>query len=514
MPKTKRWNSVISILAVLWMLSSASFLGTAQSDWRQVNEDGFGFAPSGSSVMGTELVASGNILLAHNGDGVFQMDDALCAVWRKISPPATTAFAVLDGFLYGLNASGSLYWIQAGADPSTSSNWHQVISYGVPGGASPQPKAVFKGDVYGIHRIYNAATGGYTFEIWRSPDLGASAMTWTKVVANGFGDPQNNRDIDFVGVYNGRIYAGTQTLQGQFGDTAKYVGGGTEIWESTTGNLGSWSQINVDGFGTEVSQPITGLKLRTNRVIGCWAVYKGQLYVGTKSHVGAEVWRYNGAGLNGWQNVTPPGAGPNPIFSAPGRNNAMLVYQNDLYLAEGVDGGRLLRYDGTTWTTLVNAPNPFHPKNVGLTSLAEAGNHLYVSTQKSVGLGAVKGDQIWGYPFPFYVAAVACEGPKTLFPQAERVPGHLIELLVVPDISGTWLSLFGVQYSIIQNGAEFTWSAPSIHEAGTGTVSGTKINASWSGDLGNGAATGTVTIATGNFATMIQWANGNVFVRP
>jgi len=503
------WRCAVAVACLL----AVSIGGMAQVNWRQVNEDGFGLSPSGSSQVGTELVAFGNLLLAYNDTGVYQLDDPLCSRWKKINPPVTGSFVVLGSYLFGLDLALNLYRMALGSDPGIFANWHSVTSIGLPGGADPFPMALFNGNVYGVRRFYNNPTGGWAFEIWRSPSLGQNTMTWTKVVNNSFGDPQNNRDADFIGVYNGHIYVGTEALKGLFGDTAQYVGGGSEIWESSSGGLGTWTQVNQDGFGTEVSQPVSGLKLRTNRVIGCWAVYKGYLYVGTKSHLGAEVWRYNGTGKSGWQNVTPPGAGPSPFLSSPGRNNAMIVYQNYLYQAEGVEGGRLLRYDGSSWSVVVTGPNPFHPQNMGLTSLAVAGTSLYVSTQKSVGLGATQGDQVWGYPFPFAVAAIACEGPKTLLPRVE-IP-KMVQFLpvLIPDVSGAWHSLYGIQYQVSQTGASFTWYAAGIHETGSGTITGSQISASWSGDLGNGAATGKITTGASNVATLIQWANGNIFYR-
>lgn len=504
------WRYTVVVACLL----ASSIGGLAQVNWHQVNEDGFGLPPSGSSQVGTELVAFGNVLLAYNDSGVYQLNDPLCAVWKKITPPVSGSFVVLGSYLFGLDSGLNLHRIAFGSDPNISANWHQVTSVGLPGGADPFPMALFNGNVYGVYRFYNYQSGGWAFEIWRSPSLGQNTMIWTKVVDNSFGDPQNNRDADFIGVYNGHIYVGTEALKGLFGDTTQYVGGGSEIWESPSGNLGTWTQVNADGFGTEVSEPISGLKLRTNRVIGCWAVYKGWLYVGTKSHLGAEVWRYNGTGKSGWQNVTPAGAGPDPFFSSPGRNNAMVVYQNDLYLAEGVAGGRLLRYDGAKWSEEVAGPNPFHAQNMGLSSLAMVGGtKLYVSTQKSIGLGATQGDQVWGYPFPSLVAAIACEGPKTLLPQLEIPKGiHLLPILI-PDISGTWHSLFGIQYQVSQTGSSFTWYAAGIHETGSGTITGNQISASWKGDLGSGAATGKITTGANNVATLIQWANGNTFFR-
>ncbi|MDD5645742.1 MAG: hypothetical protein PHW86_01060 [Candidatus Bipolaricaulis sp.] len=488
----------------------------AQANWHQVNEDGFGLPASASSQLGTELVAFGDVLLAYCDSGVYQLKDPLCAVWKKIAPPASTGFVRLGSCLFGVGPSGGLYWIALGSDPDISVNWHPVTSIGLPAGAAPSPMALFNGNVYGVTRFYNSPTGGWAFEIWRSPNLGQNVMTWTKVVDNSFGDPENNRDVNFIGVYNGRIYVGTESLRGVFGDTAQYVGGGVEIWESPSGDPGTWTQVNTDGFGTEVLQPISGLTLRTNQIIGCWVVYNGWLYIGTKSHLGAEVWRYNGTGKSGWQNVTPPSAGPDPVFSTPGRNNAMAVYQNSLYLAEGFPSGNLLRYDGNHWSVEVAGPSPFDPTNIGLTALAVVGTDLYVSTKKSIGLGATQGDEVWGYPFPPFVAtAIACQGPKTLLWWPE-IPKGIIEKVQpawIPNISGAWHSLFGIDYQVTQTGAGFTWYAAAIHETGTGTITGNQVSASWNGDLGSGSATGTITVGPDNVATLIQWSNGSTFFR-
>ncbi len=169
-----------------------------------------------------------------------------------------TPYAVCAGE-FGPSArsnSKGLYRIMQG-QAFTQANWVEVSSFGTPGGADPVPLVLFNGRVYGVY--YPEGSG--TFEIWHSPDYGKTAMTWTRVVASGFGAPQNH-------------------------------------------------------------------------------------YLGTKSHYGAEVWRYNGLGKSGWTNVTPSWAGVSVLMPSPGRNTAMAVYGNELYLAEGFPTGNLARYNG------------------------------------------------------------------------------------------------------------------------------------------------------------------------
>jgi hypothetical protein len=45
----------------------------------------------------------------------------------------------------------------------------------------------------------------------------------------------------------------------------------------------------------------------------------------------------------------------------------------------------------------------------------------------------------------------------------------------VPNLTGQWNSNIGVVYEIQQSGNNFTWSAPSLNQSGTGTISGTSV---------------------------------------
>lgn len=421
---------LVSILFLMW-LSMGQGLSATPSGWYQVNKDGFGsLGPTSQGT--TELFVFDGSLFAHSSGELFRMiivpllGGQSCVEWNYITS-ASGPVASLGGYLYGQDSSGALWWTQQGVSTG-SINWNQVTSTGLPAGVSPMPVAVFNGQVYGV---YDA---GQSFEIWRSPDIGKTVMNWKKVVANSFGDPQNNQDIDFMGVFNGKIYAGTHTLKGMFGNPQSYISGGVEIWESATGNLGSWMQINIDGFGTETMVPSLGKKIRTNQAIGSWAVYQGYLYIGTKNHFGAEIWRYDGKGKSGWTNVTPPWGGLGLVIGNANwkalRFESMTVFQSSLYVAEGFPSGRLAKYDGTNWSVVVVGPSPFSSENRGLGSLAVLDTRLYVSTSKH---GSAKwGDQVWGYPFTQHPGScVPLSLPDLrVLPPVIRWPGsdHLIEL--------------------------------------------------------------------------------------
>lgn len=390
-----------ALLVFLSLVASARFPSqpllpsafAAPQDWRQVNEDGFGHPATDG---GTELVVFGEELYAQNEDGLFRMEDPDAKKWQEVTTPAapgSSALSALNGFLYLWN-DGKLWFAQVG-DPFTApGSWQAVTSNGLPAQRSPRPLTVFQCHVYGI-----TGGGSEPFTIWRSPDLGQTTMQWQAVVANSFGDPGNNQDIDFLGVYGGKLVAGTHTLKGVFGDPQAHASGGVEIWESATGSPESWTQVNDDGFGTEITATDTGATLRTNQVIGSWTVYAGHLYVGTKSHFGPEVWRYDGTGQGGWVNVTPPGAGPG-LITSPGRNESLAVFRDELYLAEGFPTANLAKYDGRNWSIVIDGPNPFAPENGGLQSLAVFQASLYVSTLHAPYSGVTRGDQVWAHTPP------------------------------------------------------------------------------------------------------------------
>ena len=371
-------------------------------NWAQINEDGFGYPPCQGAG---DLFTFGGSLFAKVDVGVFRLESLLCLRWQKVYTPALDCVPLGSHLFSSDYSAGKLWCIAVDQELGNPANWVQVTSQGTPGGAHPYPMAKFGGRVYGVLYPDN---GG--FGIWRSEDAGQPVMTWMKVVDDAFGDPDNNTALGFVAVFNGKLYAGTNTLQGVFG--AEQFQDGVEVWESPTGDLGSWKQINVDGFGTEVPSPSGQGPMRVNNVIGSWAVYrppgqsKDYLFIGTSSHWGGEVWRYDGSGLGGWMNIQ------SFVGWGPARNAAMVSYGGYLYLGEGFPGGNLARYDGS-WQVVEPGPNPFHPDNSGIAALAVRGPHLFALTVHKPYSGVTKGDQVYAYPY-YPVPAFVCE-PANLF---------------------------------------------------------------------------------------------------
>lgn len=83
------------------------------------------------------------------------------------------------------------------------------------------------------------------------------------------------------------------------------------------------------------------------------------------------------------------------------------------------------------------------------------------------------------------------------------------------SLDGRWNSSIGFQYDITQSGTTFTWNVITpVREQGRGTLSGTSVTASWSGDNGSGNASGRITETDSQGrAQRIEWSNGVVFFR-
>lgn len=372
-------------------------VSAAPAYWIQMNDDGF-FGHTATDT-NTELFVFGSDLYAYDSLGFYQMQTYPCLEWKQLTVPVAPGewtFRPLGGLLF-LSKGDQLWFITAGT-AFTKNNWVKVNSIGPAQGTSTIPMALFNGQIYAAVNT----PGKYYFDIWRSSDIGKPTMQWSQVVSNGFNDPQN-RALAFMPIFNNKIMAvTTETRTSVFGNPSGF-GSGIEVWESANGDMGSWTQVNKDGFGTEVTLMYpTKQTFRINQDAGCWAVYKGLLYIGTKTHWGAEVWRYDGTGLNGWTKVTPPWAGPCDIGCGPGRNNAMIEFENYLFLGEGFPTGALSRYDGTKWTLVADIKD-FDKSDAGFSSLATLNNKLYVATLHEPYTGnKVRGDQVWGYPFVSY----------------------------------------------------------------------------------------------------------------
>lgn len=313
----------------LWRVSE-------DTDWEQVNEDGFGNV--NNKMIWPETVFGGYLYVGcqnnYTGGGIWRSQTGDPNSWEQVVTngfgDSTNAWvdpwAVFNGYLYAgaskEEAGGSEVWRS-----SDGTTWEQVNTdgFGDPNNSGDPICMTVFGD-YLYVGTQNASTGG---EIWRTKGLGGPPfMDWEQVNTNGFGDVNNSRIWPGT-VFGNRLYVGCHN-----GDT----GGG--IWRSQTGDPDSWEQVVTDGFGDP-----------NNSECFPWVVFNDYLYAGTWNEQGCgEVWRSSDGTT--WTKVSEDGFGdPNNIGTIP------LVVLDD-YLWAGtqneVTGGEVwitsgVRVEVETW---------------------------------------------------------------------------------------------------------------------------------------------------------------------
>ncbi|PIP21635.1 MAG: hypothetical protein COX39_01780 [Candidatus Nealsonbacteria bacterium CG23_combo_of_CG06-09_8_20_14_all_40_13] len=208
-------------------------------------------------------------------------------------------------------------------------------------------------------------------EVWRT----ANGTSWEKVASGGFGDINNLWAIT-IEEFNDFLYIGTFNFNLDI-----EVGTGAEVWRSLTGDSGTWTQTNADGFGDT-----------NNFVIYMMAAYKGYLYVG--------VWYYNESsedwirfyrtsdGQN-WSQVDLSG-----LSSGSGGGSSLLmplVVNDTFWMGNSFDtGGAGLYYSSNVANWQQEGERGFgDANNIDLFAMTLFKNYLYVS------FGNNNGAQIW-----------------------------------------------------------------------------------------------------------------------
>jgi hypothetical protein len=152
-----------------------------------------------------------------------------------------------------LETNGS--WV-AVSEPGFSS------SYAIKNRALPD-MIVFSGNLYS-----GTAWGGFTGQIWRSPN----GSTWNLVVNDGFGNA-NNVGLAPFGTFKGFIYA--STIFDSNGTN------GLEIWRSPTGDPGGWQKVVTGGKGNTY-----------NYIATSFTEFSDYFYAAIENmHDGLEIWR-------------------------------------------------------------------------------------------------------------------------------------------------------------------------------------------------------------------------------
>ena len=106
------------------------------------------------------------------------------------------------------------------------------------------PLTVFGNNIYGVY--YTSST----FEIWRTPNIGATTAYWEQVVDNSLGDPKNNQLVlqRVGGFFGADAYISLAVIGGRGSTT--FVAGAALSVGCVTWTAGSWIQAHlIDRLG-------------------------------------------------------------------------------------------------------------------------------------------------------------------------------------------------------------------------------------------------------------------------
>ncbi len=271
------------------------------------------------------------------------------------------------------------------AGPDVCTPWTQVNAdaFGMDAGADQSHASeegfevvVFRGQLY----VGMEADNSYGARLWRTK-AGVTAPTgqedWEEVIADAAGRPfghpniTQNDHVDSLAVFDGHLYVSTAN-----GGSSTF---GTQVWRSATGDPGTWTRVNSDGFGDIHNTNFKDMQ-----------VFDGWLCGGTwNERTGAQVWctadgvtwaRKNADGF-GQRNVTTVWTGA--------------VYNDALYFGvqdrgdrpgESDDVARLFRtisLNGTpAWEEVYTGP----PGSYRTDLLGALDSYLYIAVRSPEGI--------------------------------------------------------------------------------------------------------------------------------
>ena len=318
--------TVITFSLVVLPISSVQAISLArQSDWQQVNTDGFGdpltVGVSALEVFDGQLYAG--VTNWDLGGQVWRLQKD--GQWTPVSDagfgsgaliPAVVDIIVFEGKLYagaGWDAAAGQVWRS-----QNGSDWTPITTdgFGHSDNIAITNFTVFKGMLYA--GTGTASTGA---QVWRSRN--GNSGSWTRV---GIDESALTGNVTGFAVFKNVLYAAIEPAGG--------LGGTIQVWRSTNGS--DWEAVTLDGFGDEFNESSGGL-----------AEFRGYLYLGTRNvETGGQIWRTKN-GLD-WEVAVGNGFGdPSNI-----KIESLLRHNGRLYAATFNDltGLQIWRSrDGTSW---------------------------------------------------------------------------------------------------------------------------------------------------------------------
>jgi hypothetical protein len=296
-------GAYLTTIGGAWGMNSIQFIGT----------------------IGVAVDSQGNVYADDSGNHRIQKYTPGVPDWKQVNINGfgninnwtARDMTVFDNYLYAATSNeiaGGEMWRTA-----DGTHWSQVNQDGFGNVSNPGVNLGQDFNGYLYAGTWNTQTGA---EMWRM----TTDLTWTQVISGGFGDV-GNALIDQVLVFSNTLYATTLNWAT-----------GTEVWKSPTGDPGSWTQSNLDGFGDGSNKDVL------------FAVFNGYLYAATYSWGSTELWRTNDG--TSWNQVNTDG------FGDPNNSSASIFTFNGYLYAlsyKGNTGSQVWRCaacDGSDWTQL------------------------------------------------------------------------------------------------------------------------------------------------------------------
>lgn len=298
-----------SLGARLWRTKAGEVIATAQADWEEVSSVGgvpaFGDAANNDHIDSIQSFA-GHIYVSTamrsgdptpDGTELWRSATGAADSWTQVNANgfgdtqnvnfkdmAVIRVGVTDYLCGGTGhegTTGTEVWCSSDGTTWTQQNTN---GFGQPATALDiliGSTAVYGGRLYAGTTRFNLDTFAQVpGAVWRTVNTSVTPWTWEQVFA-----ADTNERVDILGVYGGHVYA------------AFNGGGGTEIWRSATGDSGTWSQVNSDGFGNANNG---------RAIVDDATVYNGVLYFATLNlSTGTELFRTTDGTT--WTQVGPDG---------------------------------------------------------------------------------------------------------------------------------------------------------------------------------------------------------------